>query len=56
MFFKTCTAGLLAVFLLSACAHRAPKPYGKPFPINAKQVADSNSRHSAIYFNTQDNT
>ncbi|SNU80193.1 Uncharacterised protein [Neisseria zoodegmatis] len=41
MFFKTCTAALTAAFLLSACAHRAPKPYGKPFPINAKQIADS---------------
>jgi len=28
-------AALAAAFLLSACAHHAPMPRGKPFPINA---------------------
>ncbi|HFC6386996.1 TPA: hypothetical protein ACFNMI_000037 [Neisseria bacilliformis] len=34
MFFKLSAAALAAAFLLSACAHNAPKPHGKPFPIN----------------------
>lgn len=37
MFFKLSATALAAAFLLSACAHRAPKPHGKPFPINVPQ-------------------
>ena len=46
MFFKLSAAALAAAFLLSACAHRAPKPHGKPFPINVPQLqaADSTAK------------
>ena len=45
-FFKLSAAALAAAFLLSACAHRAPKPHGKPFPINVPQLqaADSTAK------------
>lgn len=46
MFPKSLAAALAAAFLLSACAHRAPKPHGKPFPINVpqSQAADSTAK------------
>lgn len=42
MFFKLSAAALAAAFLLlSACAHNAPKPHGKPFPINVPSSSDA---------------